>query len=91
MSANAVAIRAAKQQVDRFRQKPGQSRCTAAFSLPKAPTILTAKSAVAVLCQIAKKRLTLVWIADPGIGPVAGRTRAASRRLRRSGGSPIFQ
>jgi ATP-dependent Clp protease adaptor protein ClpS len=33
----------------------------------------------------------LARIAEPGIGPVAGRARAASLRLRRSGGGPIFQ
>ena len=59
---------------------------------PKGPSIVgPAKRLVAVLCQIRQKRLTLVRIAAPGIGPVAGRARAVSMCLRRPGAGPIFR
>jgi hypothetical protein len=35
--------------------------------------------------------INLAGIAEPGIGPVAGRGRAALMRLRRSETEPIFQ
>ena len=51
---------------------------------------MSAKQAAAFLCQIRQKRLTLARIAEPGIGPVAGRARAAFMRLQGRDAGPIF-
>jgi hypothetical protein len=71
--------------------KTAQSRCIDEAGRQNGRILNPAKRAAGVLCQIRQKRLTLARIAEPGIGPVAGRARALSMRLRRSGGRPIFQ
>ena len=84
--------RAAKHAKTGSAKKSGSKPVHRRTGGQKGPSIVgPAKRAVAVLCQIRQKRLTLVRIAAPGIGPVAGRARAVSMRLRRSGGGPIFQ
>ena len=84
--------RAAKHAKTGSAKKSGSKPVHRRTGGQKGPSIVgPAKRAVAVLCQIRQKRLTLVRIAAPGIGPVAGRARAVSMRLRRSGGGPIFR
>jgi hypothetical protein len=72
------------------RSKPAHRRTGGQKRLPSF-TATAAKWALAVLCQIRQKRLTLLQIAEPGIGPVAGRASGSVNGLRRSGGGPIFQ
>jgi hypothetical protein len=58
--------------------KTGQSPHRRTGDRKRLPSSTAAIWALAILCQIRQKRLTLARIAEPGIGPVAGRAKAVS-------------
>jgi hypothetical protein len=56
------------------RRGSSPEHCRSGFQKRRLPS-MAAKPAVRSLCQIRQKRLILLRIAEPGIGPVAGRGR----------------